>query len=126
MSYETRDASLRVVAISTGILVFWIATSLGAAAWVYCARYSPVEAGVSARAGSFTEGYRMKSSIQADWTRLRDETGDSLHRYRWVDRNAGVAEIPLERAMELVLQHGLPEGRNVTPASVSVGQEVRR
>ena len=31
-----------------------------------------------------------------------------LNSYGWVDEKAGVAHIPIERAMELVVQHGLP------------------
>jgi hypothetical protein len=39
-----------------------------------------------------------------------------LHSYGWVDRNAGVAHIPIERAMQLLLERGLPEvGTGQTP-----------
>jgi hypothetical protein len=32
-----------------------------------------------------------------------------LHSYRWVDREAGIAAIPIERAMEILAQRGLPK-----------------
>jgi hypothetical protein len=38
--------------------------------------------------------------------RLREE--DQLHSYGWVDQNAGVVHIPIERAMEVIAQRGLP------------------
>jgi hypothetical protein len=38
---------------------------------------------------------------------------DQLNSYGWVDQNAGVAHIPIDRAMDLVVEHGLP----VRPAS---------
>jgi len=44
-------------------------------------------------------------------TQLRDFLMDQekeLHSYGWVDEKAGVAHIPIERAMELVAQRGLP------------------
>src|SRR5208337_1282425 len=33
---------------------------------------------------------------------------DQLNSYGWVDKEAGVAHIPIERAMELIVQRGLP------------------
>src|SRR5258706_15589837 len=33
---------------------------------------------------------------------------DQLNSYGWVDENGGVAHIPIERAMELTVQRGLP------------------
>lgn len=31
-----------------------------------------------------------------------------LHHYRWIDKEEGVVQIPVERAMELVAEEGLP------------------
>jgi len=31
-----------------------------------------------------------------------------LERYAWVDKQNGIAQIPIERAIELVAEHGLP------------------
>ena len=33
---------------------------------------------------------------------------NQLNSYGWVDEKAGVAHIPIERAMELIVQRGLP------------------
>ena len=38
--------------------------------------------------------------------RLREE--DTLSTYGWVDQNAGVVRIPIDRAMDLLAQRGLP------------------
>jgi hypothetical protein len=37
---------------------------------------------------------------------LRRRQRETLSRYRWVDRDAGLAAIPIERAMDLVVQQG--------------------
>ena len=37
---------------------------------------------------------------------LRRRQREELSRYRWVDRDAGLAGIPIERAMDLVVQQG--------------------
>ncbi len=33
---------------------------------------------------------------------------DQLNSYGWVDKDAGVAHIPIQRAMDLIVQQGLP------------------
>lgn len=38
-----------------------------------------------------------------------------LHSYGWVDREAGVVRIPIERAMELVAERGLPTRSSNAP-----------
>lgn len=38
--------------------------------------------------------------------RLKEE--ETLNSYGWIDQKAGVAHIPIERAMELIAQRGLP------------------
>jgi hypothetical protein len=43
---------------------------------------------------------------------------NQLNSYGWVDQKAGVAHIPIERAMELLVQRGIPVRSSVsTPAS---------
>jgi hypothetical protein len=42
---------------------------------------------------------------------------DELNSYGWVDQSAGVAHIPIDRAMDLIVEHGLP----VLPQSVEQG-----
>jgi hypothetical protein len=53
---------------------------------------------------------------------LREETDKALTTYGWVDKNKGVARIPIERAMELTVadlakQKPAPAGPIATPAS---------
>jgi hypothetical protein len=43
---------------------------------------------------------------QFDDQRLREE--EILNTYGWLDQKAGVAHIPIERAMALIVAHGLP------------------
>jgi hypothetical protein len=41
-----------------------------------------------------------------DLRRYREEQSRILLNYAWIDRNAGVVRIPIERAMELVIERG--------------------
>jgi hypothetical protein len=43
---------------------------------------------------------------QLDKVRLKEE--ETLATYGWVDQKAGVVRIPIERAMDLIAQRGLP------------------
>jgi hypothetical protein len=43
----------------------------------------------------------------------------TLASYGWVSREAGIARIPIQRAMQLVLERGLPGTRTPAPPAVS-------
>ena len=43
-----------------------------------------------------------------DMERYQLPRKETLASYGWVDRQAGIARIPIERAMELIAERGLP------------------
>jgi hypothetical protein len=50
---------------------------------------------------------------------LRAAEDAELNSYGWVDRNAEVARIPIDRAMQLIVERGLPDiGAGQTPLSL--------
>ena len=61
---------------------------------------------------------------------LRDDEAKKLHSYGWVDKEGGVARIPVDRAMELMLQRGFPtrpegaDGINVVTQDSSSGRTI--
>lgn len=62
---------------------------------------------------------------------LRQGEAEKLDSYGWVDKEGGVARIPIDRAMDVVLQRGLPvrpdspeDGRNVVTQDSSSGRTV--
>ncbi|MDB5351493.1 MAG: hypothetical protein JWN86_2740 [Planctomycetota bacterium] len=64
--------------------------------------------------GQFPEP-RNQVNPRADLARLRDRERSILNSYGWVDREAGVARIPIDRAMTLLAQRGVPTGRTSPP-----------
>lgn len=61
---------------------------------------------------------RLQTTPVQDLAAVRAMEDSLLHGYGWVDRGAGIARIPVERAMELLLARGLPvrpEPRPWTP-----------
>jgi hypothetical protein len=62
--------------------------------------------------------------IEINDFRLKEE--QTLNSYGWVDEKAGVVRIPIERAMQLVAQHGLPttpKAGAVPPSDVNTANQ---
>jgi hypothetical protein len=51
---------------------------------------------------------RLQTSTAVDLIAHREREEEILERYGWVDRENGKVRIPIERAMDLVLERGLP------------------
>ena len=51
---------------------------------------------------------RLQTDPRQDLSDLRAQEDRLLHSYGWVDRNAGTVRIPIEQAMRLTLERGLP------------------
>ena len=50
-----------------------------------------------------------KATPAADLARLKTESLDRLNTYGWVNREAGIAHIPIDRAMDILARSGLPK-----------------
>ena len=62
---------------------------------------------------------RLEVKPGANLAELRAAEDVDLRTYGWIDRNAGTVRIPIDRAMELIAQRGLPEvGAGQTPLSL--------
>jgi hypothetical protein len=51
---------------------------------------------------------RLQANPREDLRELRAKEDELLGSYGWVDKNAGVVRIPIEQAMKLTLERGLP------------------
>src|SRR5262245_1179145 len=114
-SHETRDVDIRRVAILAGVLVLVIAAAMGLTAFMFD-RLAAREAGRQAPPSTLVEQPgrrlppepRLQEDPMADLARMRAEEQAALDGYGWVDREHGVARIPVQRAMEILVQRGLP------------------
>jgi hypothetical protein len=53
-------------------------------------------------------GPRLQTTPYLDLEQYRQAQQQVLDRYAWVDEQNGIAQIPIERAIELVAERGLP------------------
>ena len=54
---------------------------------------------------------RLQSAPVKDMDELRARETSTLTSYGWIDRQAGVGRIPIDRAIDLVVESGLPAPR---------------
>jgi hypothetical protein len=61
---------------------------------------------------------RLQTQPFKDVYLLRQGENEKLHGYGWVDKEAGITHIPIERAMDVLIEKGLP-ARTEAPAGLN-------
>ena len=68
---------------------------------------------------------RLQIKGAVDLANLRAAEETDLESYSWIDRNSGTVHIPIDRAMQLLLERGLPDvGAGQTPLSLMQARPV--
>jgi hypothetical protein len=65
------------------------------------------------RQNALPSGPRFQENPQQDMRDLRAREEAALKSYEWINRDAGVARIPIEEAMRIVVERGLPTRETV-------------
>ena len=122
--YERTDAEtgpLAVLAVSVGLLVLISLTGV-AIMWRVMA-YETSDTG--ALQGSPLAGLRplpptprLQITPSTDLKGTREQEHELLSTYGWVEKDKGVVRIPIDRAMDLLAERGLPQGKPEPPAKV--------
>jgi hypothetical protein len=113
--HETRDVSYKpIVAAGVGLAVATVVALLAAQLLmnVLAVRESRRSEPISPLAGAYGRRQppepRLQSHPLEDLRTLRAAEDASLHGYAWVDEQAGIMRIPIERAIEMLAARGLP------------------
>jgi hypothetical protein len=72
---------------------------------------------------------RLESNERLEINDFRMQEEKTLHSYGWVDQSAGVVHIPIDRAMQLLAQRGLPtrpQAGTAASSDVNTAQEAAR
>ena len=68
---------------------------------------------------------RLETDERTELNDFRLAEEQTLNSYGWVDQNAGLVHIPIERAMQLIAQRGLPTKPAVGEVPLSPGNLVK-
>ena len=117
--YETHDANVRGV---FNFLVF-LGTGLVVSALIcwglfrYFSRHEtgPAPASPFAETRQMSLGPQLQVNPREDWLKYREQQEQSLETFGWENRGAGTVRVPIERAMELLVQKGLPVQSDTLP-----------
>ena len=113
LKYETEDFSPRGVRWFTAglaALAVMVLVLMGALLWFLSGGRPPGQGVVtpSIPAPNMSPEPDLQVASSRDYQEMRAAEEAQLHSYRWVDREAGIAAIPIERAMEILAGGGLP------------------
>lgn len=110
--YEKSDANPRLIgALALGVAVFLLVTPFALRAIYPGAK----DAGRVAGAALPPEP-RLQVKPAVDLERLRSYERGRLETFGWVDRDAQIAHIPIERAMQLLTLRGWPVPPPASPS----------
>ncbi len=59
----------------------------------------------------------LQAMPSAEWLKLKREADQRLKSYGWIDRRAGFAHIPIDRALEIIAKSGIPPSELPNPAA---------
>ena len=117
--HETRDASMRnVIGFGAALLVLIMAGLLVSEGVL---RYFEVRQPLGPPASPFENvrtlppAPRLQVAPVEDLARYRAAQESALNSYGWVDQKAGVVRIPIDRAIDLLLERGLPARARAAP-----------
>jgi hypothetical protein len=115
LGHEARDISTRVVvnfgiALAVGAVIVYV--GIGILFWyfgrvadrAYPREFPMAQVGAPAQ----PPAPRLQTRPREDLKQLRAEEDSFLNSYGWVDANGGVVHIPIEQAIKLTLEQGLP------------------
>jgi hypothetical protein len=110
--HQTSDINLRVVTWTTiGLVISVIAVlvTVGGLFSLFKRQYaSESTPSLITTAGKLPPAPRLQTNPTSDWQQLLQAENAKLNSYGWIDKTAGVIRIPIDRAMDLLAQRGLP------------------
>src|ERR1051326_5575586 len=101
--YERSDADPRLI----GALALGIAVFLAVTPYLLVAIYPGSGHDKRVTETRVPPEPRLQVAPKADLDQRRAAEREHLERYGWVDRDRGIARIPIERAMKLLSERGL-------------------
>jgi len=113
--YEKKDASVRVVFIAAGLLILLsVFAGVGARVVLHFLSSPP---SLAMQPPPLPPEPRLESNPLQALQTLRAKEDGILNHYAWVEQTKGIVRIPIDRAMDLIAERGLPARQKVGGAS---------
>jgi hypothetical protein len=116
VGHETRDINLRAVTwTAIGLVISAIAMYVTVGGLFNLFKRQYPSASVPSRIttpGRLPSQPRLQTNPAYDLQQFRDAESAKLNSYGWIDKSAGVLRIPIDRAIDLLAQRGLPARGN--------------
>ena len=116
VAHETTDADERTITKFGIALVLVIVVSQLVLWWLFARLQKreqklnpPVPAMVKNEAPNVPPEPRLQPSPRLDLQQMRQAEDQLLNHYAWIDPDRGVVRIPVQRALDIVAQKGLPQ-----------------
>ncbi len=120
--HETRDLQPRTILIFGIALSVTILVCLAVANWMFH-YFAALQTASSPPLSPLARqeappGPHLQAQAPEDLRKFRAEEEATLNSYGWVNQQGGIVRIPIDRAMQLLVQRGLPtSGPPATPAA---------
>ncbi len=123
-SYEKSDLSIKAIVTFAVILTVVVVAALAGMGWMFGffaaheERRDVQPSPLAATRPAVPEPRLQVHAVQ-DLKTFRASEDDRLTHYRWVAKDAGIARIPIDRAMALLVDRGLPSSAKAGGAAAS-------
>lgn len=132
--YEGDDVSFgRLLGFAAGVVALVVLGVLGSAAvFHFFVRHQPLGPPASPfeDVRPMPPAPRLQTTAPLDLKHYRDTQDEILNSYGWIDSQTGVVRIPVDRAMDILLQKGYPvrasKPKPAASGKPSAGQEAKR
>jgi hypothetical protein len=116
VAHEHTDADSRSITQFGIALTFLLVVSQLVLWWVFSSFSKreqklspPVPAIIRTQAPKEPPQPRLQANPQSDMRQMLQEEDEVLNHYGWVDPDRGIVRLPVERALDIVAQKGLPQ-----------------
>jgi hypothetical protein len=111
---ESAEVNLKVV-IGVAIAILFAVAGASTIAWIAWTRWSPNSDGADGAFDFKVQQAVLDSAPQDTKAEYLREKERLLNSYQWIDRQTGVARIPIERAMQIMAQRGAKAAPEAQP-----------
>ncbi len=125
VAYERKDVNARAI-LWIGVVMIVAAVVIHTAVWWLFDAFDRREAQKGRPPATLVQTQRpavpeprLQTDAPADLNAVRDAQKNELETYGWIDQQKGVVRIPVEQAMTILVQRGLPKTRPATNADDS-------